>query len=183
MTQSGSDDEAGGREFPGDWEECVTDESDDVYCRWQSKELSSVIEVSNVADSAIVVEVKQDVAVDGYISDVVSHLSMSDGLDDAIDRAVDFMAGATEGKYSVEALCAFESDEVVDFVCVYTDDLEAIKDLDVLREIIQVQLGDLDPDEASFDESEKDDAEASAVAIDIFPKTKNEVEQVSGDGV
>lgn len=179
MAQSGGSGNVCTEELLADWGAVDVDD-DDVYRAWRSERLATAVEIGNVADAALVVEVRQDVAVDGFESSVVSHLAMCDDLADACSTAVDFMLGASAGSYALEPLCAVVRDDLVDFVCAYVDDLHDAADLDRLRAIVEARPSGEADERAVGDLADDAGVDVPEIAIDAFPKPVGDVGRAGG---
>lgn len=184
MTQSDTDTQSAEETLPGDWSRQSVDD-EDVHHRWRSDDLEMAVEVYEIDEHDIYsVEALQDVEAMGYTSSVTSHFESIGEIDEACETAKRFMEESASGEHAVEALCAFESEEMVDFVCVYVDDFDDRDDLEPFREVVQKQLGSAETtsDGISVIDDEFPESDAENVTFDVFPKTKPNVDIVGGDG-
>lgn len=161
-------------DIPDGWEELSAE--GETSCRWRSAQLGMGVEVEEMGDDCQLVGVLQDVAIDGFETQIRTYARTYKHPEDAIGEAHELMGEVEDGRYSVEPIRAFESEEMVDFVCLHGDELDLQADLDALREFIEIQLDDRNPEESGIDVFDER-ADARELSIEIYPKTKVDVER------
>ena len=143
-------------------------ESQDALYQWSHSGHEMLVSVSKLSRSEYLVLVEQYITADGLTSRVTTHGASFDDEDTAHGRAIDIMAEASDGKHVVDTLCAFQQNDVVDFVAVYRDDVPPGVTVDELEDVVRAHLGDGDPDD--LERKTEDFVGEDSITIDVFPR-------------
>lgn len=151
----------------GSWE--TADPGPDVDQLWRNEPREALVSVQQFGPSEHAVFLEQYLSARGWMTRVVTHGASFDSEDVATSRARDLMAEVADGEHLVECLEAVEHDEMVDFVCIYTDDLPPDVEREELADTIRAHIEDGDANTVSELESPDN------VTVDIFPRPMTNV--------